>query len=154
MSRNGRLKAAVLAWGILLPGLTACVTRTVEVPQEVQAPGVAPALVVERFLQAANAQDLETMARLFGTRDGSVLRRDPRREVEERMFAIASVLRHEDYALAGEGLVPGRSSEALRVFVRLRTTTREVVVPFTVVRTKRDGWMVEQIDLTPITGRG
>ena len=66
--------------------------------------GLAPALVVERFLQAANRSDLATMARLFGTRDGPVAERDPRAEVEQRMYALASILRHDDYALEGERL--------------------------------------------------
>ena len=115
--------------------------------------GLAPALVVERFLQAANRSDLATMARLFGTRDGPVAERDPRAEVEQRMYALASILRHDDYALQGERLVPGRTGEAVQIVVRMRIGSRQVPVPFTVVRTERRGWLVEQIDIEAITGR-
>jgi hypothetical protein len=40
---------------------------------------LAPAMVVERFLRAANSNDLDTMARLFGTRAGPIAQRESRR---------------------------------------------------------------------------
>jgi hypothetical protein len=113
--------------------------------------GVAPVLVVERFLSAVNTNDLDTMARLFGTRDGSVLKRDPRAEVETRMYALASILRHKNYLLEGEGIVPGRLGEAVELVVRLEVDNRQVSVPFIVVQTRRDGWLIEQIGIERIT---
>jgi hypothetical protein len=113
--------------------------------------GVAPVLVVERFLNAVNTSDLDTMARLFGTRDGSILKRDRPAEVETRMYALASILRHKNYVMEGDGIVPGRLGEAIELSVRLEVDDREVTVPFVVVRTKRDGWMIEQIAIERIT---
>lgn len=134
------------------------------------ASGVEPALAVERFLQAANAivqsadQDtgdleylageLRTMARLFGTPDGSILNQYSEAEVEERMFALASLLRHDDYSLAGRRIVPGRTREAVQIVVRLSTRQGQVAVPFTVVQAGSDGWLIEQIDVEPITSGG
>ncbi|HEX6940125.1 MAG TPA: hypothetical protein VF158_11995 [Longimicrobiales bacterium] len=131
--------------------LVACATRTERIPAPAAAPGVAPALVVERFLRAANAKDYMTMARLFGTRDGSILGRDPRAEVEKRMFALASVLRHDDYAIEDELIAPGRTGEAVRIVVRLDIGERRIPVTFTVVRTEGAGWLVEQFDIEQIT---
>lgn len=108
---------------------------------------MAPVLVIERFLLAANSNDVQTMSRLFGTSRGSILRRDPRAEVEERMFAIASVLRHEDYVIERETIVPGRIGDAVQVHVRLALGDRRVSVPFTVVRTRSNEWLIEEIDL-------
>ena len=54
---------------LLLTSAGACTSRTVVNQSQVQ---VAPALTVERFLQAANTRDLETMLRLFGTDDGPI----------------------------------------------------------------------------------
>src|SRR5512144_2246895 len=81
--------------------LAACVHQTLPGGNG-SAPGIAPQLSIERFLRAANcvsnpncatkAQDIETMGRLFGTRDGSVLTRDPRSDVEQRMYALASLM--------------------------------------------------------------
>lgn len=113
--------------------------------------GVAPMLAVERFLNAVNANDLDTMARLFGTRDGSVLKRDPHAEVEVRMYALASILKHNNYAVEGESIVPGRLGEAVEFMVRMSVGEREVSVPFIVVQTKKDGWMIEQIGVERIT---
>ena len=45
---------------------------------------LATSLVIEQFLRAVNAKDLDTMARLFGTRDGSIRNRDPKQQVEDR----------------------------------------------------------------------
>ena len=98
------------------------------------------------------ADEIETMARLFGTREGSVLERHPRDEVEQRMFLIARILQHTDYALAGERAVPGRSREAIEVRVNLTTNEGVKTVPFTVVRTSAGEWLIENIDLVAITG--
>jgi hypothetical protein len=116
--------------------------------------GVAPVLAVEKFLTAVNTNDLDTMARLFGTRDGSILRRDPRAEVETRMYALATILRHKNYAVEGEGIVPGRLGEAVELTIRLSIEEREISVPFIVVQTRRDGWLIEQIGIERITAGG
>ncbi|HEX7118941.1 MAG TPA: hypothetical protein VF212_09145 [Longimicrobiales bacterium] len=140
--------AAIPALALVL----ACATRTERiVAPPAAAPGVAPALVVERFLHAANAKDFRTMGRLFGTREGPVLELYPAAEVEKRMFALASVLRHDDYAIEGEMVAPGRTGEALRILVRLQVGARSIPVPFTVVRTEDAGWLIEQFDIERIT---
>lgn len=151
MHRFRGVLAGLLAMGLVL--LTSgCAARTDPVTVRGEQPGIAPALAVERFLGAANAKDLNTMGRLFGTRAGSILERDPRSEVEHRMFTLASILRHQNYTLAGEGIVPGRIGEAVRIMVRMNLDGGQVLVPFTVVRTVNDGWLVEQIDIEAITG--
>jgi hypothetical protein len=45
------------------------------------APALAPAMTIERFLRAVNQNDLDTMASLFGTREGPVTRTWSRQEV-------------------------------------------------------------------------
>lgn len=143
MQRRTFLTAATLA---LLAA--ACTTSSV-VPGPAQA--VAPTLIVEQFLRAVNAGDLDTMARLFGTREGSIAERDSPQQVDNRMFAIASVLRHEDYRIEGEQIVPGRREEATQLLVRLTFPDRDVVVPFTMVITDDRTWMIEQIAIERVT---
>lgn len=113
---------------------------------------VAPSLIIEQFLKAANAQDLDTMARLFGTKDGPEAGRYEKKYVDSRMFALASVLRHDDYSIQGEQIVPGRRDEATQLIVRMRFGERQVDVPFTMVRTKAGSWLIEQIGIQRITG--
>lgn len=156
---------------LLLPG--GCTTRVI-VPGEVAS--VAPMLSVERFLQAANARDLDSMARLFGTADGPAIetggtvgcafkkmgswiglgeRCETLQEVEIRMDAIAGVIQHEDYTIASESSVPGRLNPTSRIGVDMRIDGREYEdVPFIVVRTGEGRWLIEEVGLTKILGGG
>lgn len=116
-------------------------------------PAVAPAMVIERFLRAANQNDLDTMARLFGTTRGSVSGTWPKKEQDERMFLFASVLRHSDYSIGQEQIVPGRRHEAVLVMVNMDIQQNRVQVPFTMVRSGGH-WLIEQIDITKVTRPG
>lgn len=150
MSRLQHLRALILISGLLI---VAAGCRSQQSQPALRGPhtGMAPALVVERFLNAANAVDLDTMSRLFGTRDGSILNRDPRPEVEARMYALSSILRHKNYKFEGEDIVPGRIGEAVKLIFRLELENREVSVPFVVVQTRKDGWMIEEIGIERVT---
>jgi len=114
---------------------------------------LAPALIVERFLQAANIRDLVTMARLFGTDDGPIGDRRGRVEVELRMDVIAEILQHDDYQIISERRVPGAEVPSNRIGVDLRlrggTTVRDV--GFTVVLESNDRWLINVIELVKIT---
>jgi hypothetical protein len=139
-----------------------------------EAASVAPILSVERFLQASNARDLASMARLFGTEDGPVAETGSTigcgfkklgswiglggrcatwEEVELRMDAIAQILTHEDYAIATERSVPGRTHPTSRIGVNLIVDGQTILdVPFVVVRTGGGRWLIEEIGLARVTG--
>lgn len=136
---------------MLTAAVAACSSTPAPAPS---GPGssVAPALVIEQFLRAANANDLDTMARLFGTIDGSITKRDTRKQVDDRMFALASILRHDDYSLEGEQIVPGRRDVATQLLVRIVLPDgRSTVVPFTLVYSSDRTWLIEQIAVERIT---
>jgi hypothetical protein len=141
--RSSAVRSAGLLLGVLFVA-SACV-RTVT-PE----PAFAATMTLERFLRAANQNDLDTMAALFGTTDGSVTRTWSKREVDDRMFLLASLLRHSDYSILGETIVPGRRDEATQLNVRLVVAQGPVQVPFTLVRS-RNQWLVEKVDIEPIT---
>jgi len=151
--RLGSLKYAVLC--LTLVGTSAsCSSRQVRASNSPPAnPEVATSLVIDQFLRAVKSNDLDTMARLFGTRDGSILERDPRDQVDSRMFALASVLRHDRYAIKGVEVVPGRRDEATRVIVATTIGDRTVDVPYTLVWTTDRIWLIEQIGIEAITSR-
>ncbi|MBI4541043.1 MAG: hypothetical protein HY704_16195 [Gemmatimonadetes bacterium] len=161
------VRDGTLAILLSITAVAACVSRTASSGGERAGAGeVAPALVVERFLHAANAAAqlrsrrgaspegmrgaLEVMARLFGTREGAILELYPRDEVEKRMDLLANILRHDDYSVESELGVPGRTSEAVEVMVRVRMGAREASIPFTVVRTRKGAWLVELVDVERI----
>lgn len=128
-----------------------------------------PQLSVERFLQAANQRDLDAMGRLFGTAEGSYGDTGStfgcafkkigswfggqacrtRQEVELRMDAIASILRHQDYTVTQQRMVAGRDHPTSQVLVDLRVDRESVVrgVPFVVVHGGDGRWLVQEIDL-------
>lgn len=112
-----------------------------------------PSLVVERFLQAANANDLQTMTQLFGTAERTIVQLDGRQQAEQRMFVLASLLRHDDFAIQEQRVVPGRGDDAAELIVALTKGRRIVNVPHTVVRRKQGGWIIEKIDVLPLTTR-
>jgi hypothetical protein len=136
--------------------LAGCVQQQVVTPSTPvsTASALGPSLVIEQFMRALNVEpkDLATMGRLFGTREGPISERDPRSQVEQRMFAIASVLHHDDYQILREQQVPGRTTEATQLLVNVIAGQSTNVVPFTMVRYK-DGWLIEQIGIDVITNQ-
>lgn len=148
--RKSPLLMALLAGGLFSAPVAAQAQPVQPVAVRSGQPAVAASLVIETFLNAVNANDLETLGRLFGTADGTVWDRDPRKDTEKRMFAIASVLRHEDYRIEGAEIVPGRGENVTRVRVRMVIDGRAIPVPFTLVR-HRDDWLVEQIGIEQVT---
>lgn len=140
----------------LAAGSGGCVTRTEggNAPSAgPSAPAVATSLVIEQFLRAVNASDLDTMSRLFGTRQGPIVELYDRRQVDDRMYTIASILRHQDYTIVGTEIVPGRRDEATQVNVRMTVRGHEVQVPYTLVWSEDEKWLIEQIGLDAITNR-
>jgi len=138
----------------LLTSAGACTSQTVVRQSQFT---VAPALTVERFLQAANTRDLETMSRLFGTDDGPIGDTGNRQQVELRMDLIAEILQHADYEITSERRVPGTASPSIRIAVVMlivtpRGTTMVRDVGFTVVLESTSRWLVNVIELVKITG--
>lgn len=137
---------------VLAATVAACGGEPASRTPAAQSPG--PALVVERFLQAANANDLETMTQLFGTSDRNIVALEGRTRAEERMYVLASLLRHDDWSIRGQQTVPGRITDAIELEVRVVKGDESAVVPFLVVRRKGDGWIIEEIGVEPLTTIG
>jgi len=153
--------------------LAACATR-VGSPDPMA--GLGSSLAVERFLQAANGQDLDGMARIFGTPDGPIIDTGSTfgcafkkigswfgmsdsclvyQEIELRMHVISQILMHEDYRIVSESDVPGRVDRTTRIGVDLvGVGGREVAdVGFLVVRMVGNGrWLIQEIELEKLTG--
>lgn len=133
---------------LLLVVLAGCATAS-ETRVAADTPG--PALVVERFLQAANASDLESMLQLFGSAKATISELDGRSKAEQRMHVLATLLRHDDFVIRSQAAVPGRLGQASQVKVQLTQGEETPLVPFTVVRRDGGGWIIEQIGLEPLT---
>lgn len=137
---------------LLLPLiLAACAGGLRPPPGGVGAP--APAVAVERFLQLAGEREYLEMGWIFGTSEGAVLSRDAASGVEQRMFALATLLQNEGYDVGAGSSVPGRVGAAQRFDVRLTRGAQQMTVPITAVRGPGGRWLVEMVDVEAITGR-
>lgn len=111
---------------------------------------IAPVLSVERFLQAANAEDLDAMGRLFGTADGPV-KGEPL-QLERELALISQILRHQDYEVVSERREFGKENVTHRIGVNLTIDGRVVQdVGFSVVQSEGGRWFVEIVELEKIT---
>ena len=151
------LNGGRLAFGLVaLAMLTSSCTTTV-VQQGGGANGelaaVAPMLSVERFLQAVNANDYQSMSRLFGTVDGPFRGNGNATDIEIQMATIAEILRHSDYRIVSEARAPGYEVPTNRIGVNLTIGQRVYPdVPFMVVQTREGRWMIQEIGLENVTG--
>ena len=140
------VRPAALMLGLAL--LSACAGATTRTGVD---SSVGPAMTIERFLRATNQSDLDTMASLFGNRDGSVTRVWSQKEVDERMLIFASVLRHTDNTIAGEEVVAGRRNEATLLNVDMVIRGDTIQVPFTMVLSGDQNWLIENIGIERVT---
>ena len=168
MSGSKRVFARHLMLLAVASGPAACTTQVIQ-PGAVAA--VAPQLSVERFLQAANSRDLRGMGRLFGTPDGPLMDTGStfgcmfkkigswfggdscatRQDIEIRMDAISSILRHENYRIVRQEMVAGRDVPTTRVLVTLTVGGQLVQdVPFLVVQASAGQWLVQEVDLEQV----
>jgi hypothetical protein len=111
---------------------------------------VAPVLSVERFLQAVNAEDIESMGRLFGTAKGPAT--GDRLQLQTELALISRILRHQDYRVVSDRRAFGREAQTHRIGVNL-TIDGEVIpdVAFLVVQADGGRWFVECVDLEKVT---
>jgi len=72
--------------------------------------------------------------------------------VDQRMFALASILRHDSFSIQRFDIVPGRRDEATMAIVNMRVGERSAEVPFTLVWSKDGSWMIENIDIQRLIG--
>ena len=150
-------RSTPIALALVVGLVSACATKTV-VERPVGPPpnaDVAASLVVDQFLRAVNSNDLDTMKRLWGNKNGPVAAEQEARgaDVEQRLFAIASVLHHDGYTIKGSQIVPGRRNEATLINVLMKFGRDEIEVPYTLVYSNAGNWLIENIDITKVTTR-
>ena len=110
----------------------------------------APA-AVERFLQLAADRDYAAMGWVFGTSDGAIIQRDPASQVEQRMYALASLLEYDSFVIGDGAAVPGRTGSAIQFDVQVLRGAESLAIPFIAVRGPDGRWFVEQFAVEPLT---
>ena len=105
-----------------------------------------PEATIELFLDAANANDLDRMAHLWGTEHGSsaVTNQPPLEERNQRLTIMQRLLRNDGRRLvSSENTVPTAPVRSYEI----SQGERRFTVPFTCVASPYGGWLVSAIGL-------
>lgn len=113
-------------------------------------PGPAtPVEAVQRFLQAASDSNLNAMASLWGTEKGSAGRTGQPSDYLKRMQVTQLFLNQVPYKVLRT--MPYENDTRRQVVdVSLDRGACQRTVPIIVVQTDKDGWIINQIDLTKV----
>ncbi len=104
---------------------------------------------VDGFMRAVKAQDLQTMAAIWGTSRGPARDQLDREQLEKRLIIIQCKLDHEVWSYAEERprLLAGGKQDFR---VRLKQKNAEAVTSFTTILAADGRWYVEIVDLEPL----
>lgn len=104
---------------------------------------------VETFMTAVKAQDLQTMAAVWGNSRGPAREQFDREQLEKRLIVIQCKLDHEQWAFAADRarLISGGRQDFQ---VRLRQKQVEATTSFTTIQGPTGRWYVEIVDLDPL----
>jgi len=125
-------------WSVFL--LAACGGGTAPVQ-----PATSAAAAVRGFMQAVADSNVDKMAALWGTANGSAAQTKQPPDYERRVAIMQAYLRNESFRVTSD--VPETESRrSLQVELKRKTCTWSV--PFVSVKTNSGSWLVNQVDLT------
>jgi hypothetical protein len=99
---------------------------------------------VASFLTAAQQEDLQAMALVWGTSAGPATNTIPREELEKREIIMMCFLRHDRHQVVGDA---GSTAGQRRIEVELRKGTLTRTTSFIVVPAADGRWYVQSFDL-------
>ncbi len=101
---------------------------------------------VENFMRAVTDSNLNAMASLWGTANGSAARTKQPADYERRIVVMRSYLVNDDWRIVSD--TPDGSEGRHSVQVQLRRQACTWTVPFGVLQLSDKSWIVNQLDLT------
>jgi len=101
---------------------------------------------VRQFLQAVADSDIARMSALWGTDKGSAASTGEPKDWQKRMVVTQIYLRGSPYKILSDDPVEGNVNHR-KVSVELDRGECKRTVPIIAVRSDRDGWLVNSIDL-------
>ncbi len=141
-------KLIILAVALAACGSHSASPNTRPTPVTDNATGAAsPRAAVMAFLGAAKAEDLQSMAAIWGTADGPARDVLPRDELEKRELIMIRCFRHDSAKILGE-TTGERGKQILPVELKSKALTGST--NFTVVPGPRGRWYVEEADIAPL----
>jgi hypothetical protein len=100
---------------------------------------------INSFMRAVRDSNLTKMATMWGSSKGSAATTGQPTDYSRRVVLIQSYLRHDDYRIAADA-EERRGQRGMQVELRRQACTWSV--PFTVVQSENEGWIISNIDLT------
>lgn len=140
--------ALLLAATLVAASVVACGGSLSSSPAEYGAPSSEQA--VRGFLGALSREDVPSMARHFGTREGPAEKRWGTEEVEQRMLVLSGLLEHETHDVRRARLTEPREDRNRYLVTLQGTRYGAVTLPVVTVRSGSGRWFVERIDTTPL----
>jgi len=101
---------------------------------------------VRQFFQAVADSDIARMSALWGTEKGSAASTGQPADWQKRMVVTQIYLRGSPYKILSDDPVEGNATHR-KVSVELDRGECKRTVPIVAVRSDRDGWLVNAIDL-------
>ncbi|HEU4699477.1 MAG TPA: hypothetical protein VFS40_09875 [Gemmatimonadales bacterium] len=135
--------ALVLASGLAL-GAAGC-GASAAAGASATSPAASPKETVSAFLQAVADSNLTRMATLWGTEKGAATRTGQPADWERRVLIMQAYLRGTTHKIVAED--KGETDNQRIVHVQIRREDCAYMVPFTTIRSNRDGWLVYRFDL-------
>lgn len=108
-------------------------------------PASSPKETVDAFLKAAADSNLAGMAERWGTAKGAAARTGQPSDWERRVLVMQAYLRGTTHRIVAED--KGESDNQRIVQVQIHREECAYMVPFTTIRSNRDGWLVYRFDL-------
>ncbi len=124
----------------------------VAAPLAAQAPST-PSGAVTAFMQAVADSNLDRLAQLWGTAKGPAARTNSPPDYQRRLVIILGYLRGASAKVLGKQSVQDRKDRTALV-VELTRGDCVKSVPFVTVKTPKDGWIVNAIDLRAVGAPG
>ena len=109
--------------------------------------GSSPKDAVDKFVAAANAQDIKAMGRVWGSSGGAVLDQMERTEMEQRELIMMRCLRHDSYKVVNDR--PSTNGDRI---LSVELSRKSLTRPSDFVATKgpESRWYVQTADLNAL----
>lgn len=107
--------------------------------------------VIERFLNAAKAQDMQALAAAWGNNKGSIRDFTDRATLEKQSLIALKCLRHDQATIGA----PSRGTgETLRMVVEMTQGSSKATPWFDVVKGPSNRWYVENFEIVMLQNKG
>ena len=106
-----------------------------------------PEAAVNAFMKAVSDSNLARMTQLWGTSDGSAATTRKPADFQKRMYITYAFLKGGTYKISATEPSPAEKDQRYMILEFTRGDCNKLV-PITAVKTKKEGWIVNALDLS------